>query len=132
MRIPIQISADSADPIYHQVEVQLRELIFSGQLPAGTALPSIRTLAQDLGCSVITTRRAYQDLENEGLIRTRKGIGTFVSEVETGDREKFREEAVISAFREAAVIGVRMGCSSDRLRELFESVLRELNVEEGE
>ncbi|TCP52112.1 GntR family transcriptional regulator [Tumebacillus sp. BK434] len=132
MRIPIQISSDSADPIYHQIETQFRELIFSGQLPTGTALPSIRALAQELGCSVITTRRVYQDLENEGLIRTRKGIGTFVSEVETGDREKFREEAVLAAFRDAVEIGRRLGCSVDVLRELFEGVLREIKTGQGE
>ncbi|ARU63834.1 GntR family transcriptional regulator [Tumebacillus avium] len=132
MRIPIQISSDSADPIYHQVETQFRELILSGQLPAGTALPSIRALAQDLGCSVITTRRVYQDLENEGLIRTRKGIGTFVSEVGTGDRDKFRTEAVIAAFRDAVEIGRRLGLSPDVLRDLFESVLRDAKTGEGE
>ncbi|MFD2169389.1 GntR family transcriptional regulator [Tumebacillus lipolyticus] len=132
MRIPIQISTDSADPIYHQIETQFRELILSGQLSTGTALPSIRALAQELGCSVITTRRVYQDLENEGLIRTRKGIGTFVSEVEGNERERFREEAVITAFREAVEIGVRMGCSPQVLRELFESVLGETRNQEGE
>jgi GntR family transcriptional regulator len=74
---------------------------------------------------VITTRRVYQDLENEGLIRTRKGIGTFVSEVETNDRERYREETVVAALREAAEVGRRMGCSPEVLRELFEQVLKE-------
>lgn len=125
MLIPIQVSPDSPDPIYHQIEMQLRDLILAGQLPAGTPLPSIRQLAQDLGCSVITTRRVYQDLESEGMIRTRKGIGTFVAEVEVADRERYRSEALVAAFQEAIELGRRVGCSDVEMRELFESVLHQ-------
>lgn len=74
MWIPIQINETSAEPLYHQITVQLRALIVSRQLAAGTLLPSIRELAQQLKCSIITIRRVYQDLEAQGLLRTRQGM----------------------------------------------------------
>lgn len=77
MWIPIQINENSAEPLYHQIETQLRSLIISGAITEGTLLPSIREFAGDLKCSVITVRRVYQDLENEGLLRTRQGTGTL-------------------------------------------------------
>lgn len=85
MWIPIQINENSAEPLYHQIETQLRSLIVSGQIEEGTLLPSIREFAGSLNCSVITVRRVYQDLENEGLLRTRQGTGTFVASVGAGN-----------------------------------------------
>jgi GntR family transcriptional regulator len=99
MRMPIHISHDSPEPLYHQIEEQLRALILSGQLLEGTLLPSNREFAADMSCSVITIRRVYQDLENEGLLRTRQGTGTFVAKV--GDRDRFRLETVREAFAAA-------------------------------
>lgn len=101
MQIPIRVSPDSPEPMYHQIEVQLRGLIVSGQLTEGTLLPSIREMAADLKCSVITIRRVYQDLENEGLLRTRQGTGTFVAAVSVQDRQGYRKEAVMEAVRTA-------------------------------
>ena len=88
MWIPIQINEQSAEPLYHQIEVQLRAIIVSGQMAEGTLLPSIRELAQMIKCSVITIRRVYQDLENEGLLRTRQGTGTFIAKVGDEMRDK--------------------------------------------
>lgn len=93
VKIPIQINENSAEPLYHQIENQLRSLIITGQLEEGTHLPSIREFAGALNCSVITVRRVYQDLENEGLLRTKQGTGTFVAQVEAGDRENYRLKA---------------------------------------
>jgi GntR family transcriptional regulator len=101
VQIPIRVSPDSPEPMYHQIEVQLRGLIVSGQLNEGTLLPSIREMALDLNCSVITIRRVYQDLENEGLLRTRQGTGTFVAAVSTQDKQGYRNQAVIEAIRTA-------------------------------
>jgi len=125
MRIPIQLSADSAEPLYHQIKVQLRSLIVSGQLPEGTLLPSIREFAQDLACSVITIRRVYQDLENEGILRTRQGTGTFVAHVGEDARLHFRADSVLNAMREAVKLGIQVKCTDVEMRELFERALRE-------
>lgn len=118
-RLPIEISSDDPSPIYRQIENQLRNLILSELLPAGTSLPSIRSLSKDLGCSVITTRRAYQELENEGLIMTRQGLGTFVSEVETNLWQDHRSDTMRSHFQEAIAEGLRLDFSKEELTDLF-------------
>jgi GntR family transcriptional regulator len=125
MWMSIQLNEYSAEPLYHQIEVQLRALIVSGQLGEGAMLPSIREMAQHLKCSAITIRRVYQDLEAEGLIVTRQGTGTFVAKVDPEERSRHRLEAVISAMREAVAAGMRVQCSDEEMRELFETVLRE-------
>lgn len=72
-------NTDSA-PIYEQITRQLRAKIVSGELTAGQALPSMRLLARELRISVITTKRAYEDLERDGFILTQPGRGSFVAE----------------------------------------------------
>ncbi|TXK76414.1 GntR family transcriptional regulator [Paenibacillus sp. N3.4] len=131
MPIPIQVSPHLAEPMYHQIEDQLRALILNGQLPAGTLLPSIREFAAELSCSVITIRRVYQDLENEGILGTRQGMGTYVAEVGDSRMEKYRYEAVSAALRAAVITGRRVHCTTEELRSLFEEALeRELREEQ--
>ncbi len=69
--------------IYEQIVNQLKNAVLTGELKAGEALPSIRSLAADLGVSVITTKRAYEELEKEGLIRSVAGKGFYVCEYNT-------------------------------------------------
>lgn len=125
----IQINEQSAEPLYHQIEVQLRALIVSGQLGEGTLLPSIREFAQQLKCSVITIRRVYQDLEAQGLLRTKQGTGTFVAKVDATDRDRHRLESVIQALDEAVAAARRVQCSDDELRQLFLDALKRHNGE---
>ncbi|MDQ0341141.1 GntR family transcriptional regulator [Caldalkalibacillus uzonensis] len=132
MRIPICIDPDSKEPLYHQIERQIKALIVGGQLPAGTPLPSIRALAADLSCSVITTRRAYQNLENEGLIKTSQGKGTFVSAVGDVQRLHMKNETVYEAFRQAVNTGLQLDLDITELRHIFEQVLQELANQKGE
>lgn len=77
--INIFIDNKSGAPIYDQICMQIRAQILGGDLPEDTALPSIRALAKDLRISVITTKRAYEELEKEGLIYTLPGKGSFVA-----------------------------------------------------
>jgi GntR family transcriptional regulator len=100
-------------------------LIWSGRLPEGTLLPSIREFAQELGCSIITIRRVYQDLENEGLLRTRQGTGTFVASVGASEREQYRMDAVIEAFRAAIETAKRVQCSREETIAIFERCLNQ-------
>ena len=79
----------SGAPIYDQIYSQIKDAILSGQVTEGEALPSIRALAKDLRISVITTKRAYDELESEGFIYTLPGKGCFVAERST---ELLREE----------------------------------------
>ena len=85
----IYISNTSGVPIYAQITEQIRAKILSGELKEGEALPSIRLLAKELRISVITTKRAYEDLEQAGFIYTLPGKGSFVAEQ---NPEMHREE----------------------------------------
>lgn len=124
MWIPIQINENSAEPLYHQIETQLRSLIIGGVITEGTLLPSIREFAGDLKCSVITVRRVYQDLENEGLLRTRQGTGTFVSHVGDGAMEEYKREAVRKALEGAVDVGLSVNCSETELTQIFTEIMR--------
>lgn len=123
MRLPIQINEQSAEPLYHQIEVQLRALIVSGQLQEGTMLPSIREFAQTLKCSVITVKRVYSDLETEGLLRTRQGTGTYVAQVGEQERDRHRLSAVAEAMEQAVIAGKRVQCTEEELKLLFEEAI---------
>ncbi len=85
----LYIDNRSGAPIYDQIYSQIKDAILSGQVTEGEALPSIRALAKDLRISVITTKRAYDELENEGFLYTLPGKGCFVAERST---ELLREE----------------------------------------
>ena len=85
----VLIDNKSGLPIYDQIYSQIKAQIISGELQEHEALPSIRNLAKDLRISVITTKRAYDELENEGFIYTLPGKGCFVAERST---ELLREE----------------------------------------
>ena len=79
----LYIDNRSGAPIYDQIYSQIKDAILSGQVTEGEALPSIRALAKDLRISVITTKRAYDELESEGFIYTLPGKGCFVAERST-------------------------------------------------
>ncbi len=87
--ISIVVSQASEKPIYRQIEERVKSLIVSGQLAEGQELPSIRILARDLRVSVITVKRAYDELEQEGFLTSVQGKGCYVS---VRNKEAFREQ----------------------------------------
>ena len=106
----IIIANQSGSPIYDQIKQQVKEMILTGELKEGDALPSIRQLAKDLHISVITTSRAYTELEQEGFIATMQGKGCFVlSQNSEMMREQYlrRVEGHLSdAVRDAKLAGI--------------------------
>ena len=106
----VLISNSSPDPIYEQITRQIRAQILAGELPEGEPLPSIRKLAHELQISVITTKRAYEELDRDGLIDTVAGKGTFVAaqnpELLRERRLKSVEEKLGEAVDEARSLGV--------------------------
>lgn len=128
-RIPIQLSMDDPEPMYRQIESQLRDFILSGYLRPGAKLPSVRGLASELACSVITTRRAYQDLENDGFIRTRQGVGAVVAELDESEMSQHQREPIVRALTEVVDAGRRAGLSDDELRRMFDEVLNGGNLQ---
>ncbi|MBR2568492.1 MAG: GntR family transcriptional regulator [Paenibacillus sp.] len=131
MFVPIQVDENSTEPMYAQIENQLRALILSGRVETGTLLPSIREFASQLQCSIITVRRVYQDLENEGLLRTKQGTGTFVAEVEQGEKNQYREKAVEDALRIAVQAALQMKLRKQEFKELVDRVIQENWSDEG-
>ena len=102
----IIISNSSGKPIYEQITSQIKQKIMQGELKEGDALPSMRLLAKDLHISVITTKRAYEDLERDGFITTVVGKGSFIREA---DQEFVREERLraVEGHLQAAVDAAR-------------------------
>lgn len=106
----ILISNASDKPIYAQIASQIQDAILSGELAEGAPLPSIRSLANDLRISVITTKRAYADLEEAGFIDTVQGKGSFVAggnaEFLREGRLKRVEDLLSQAIAEASAAGI--------------------------
>ncbi len=99
----IVISNASTEPIYEQIAAQIRRQIISGELEEGDTLPSIRVLARELQVSVITTKRAYEELERQGLIDSVGGKGTFVA----AQNKEFLRERQLSAVEEQLASAVQ-------------------------
>ncbi len=120
----IIIANSSPDPIYEQITKQIKNQIISGQLVEGEALPSIRKLARELQISVITTKRAYEDLEREGFIDTVTGKGSFVAvqnkEFLREKRMKIVEEKLSGAISEAKMLGISIEELKEMLGILYE------------
>lgn len=115
----LYIDNRSGAPIYDQIYSQIKDAIVSGQVTAGEALPSIRALAKDLRISVITTKRAYDELEREGFIDTLPGKGCFVAE---RSAELLREESlrkIEGYMQEIRRLAAACGLTEDELAEIW-------------
>ena len=112
-------------PIYAQITRQIKEKILSGELTQGEALPSIRLLAKELRISVITPKRAYEDLEKEGFIYTQQGRGSFVA---AQNPELLREETlrrVEQYLQKALDEAAQGGVTGDEVRTLLHLLMEE-------
>lgn len=121
----IVISNASDKPIYEQIASQMKNLIMTGELVEGQQLPSIRALANDLRISVITTKRAYTDLEAQGFIETVQGKGSFVA---GGNTELLREERlrhVEQLLSEAVEQARGAGLSAQELHSMIDLLTEE-------
>lgn len=118
----IIISNDSGIPIYEQIKNQIKAQIVAGDLKADEALPGMRTLASDLKVSVITTKRAYNDLEQEGYIYSMPGKGSFVKKL---NEEVVRENALAEIekyFTDAMTVAKASGIGIDELQEILKTL----------
>ncbi|MDY3249604.1 MAG: GntR family transcriptional regulator [Candidatus Choladocola sp.] len=105
----IIISNSSGQPIYDQISSQIKSMILSGELAEGDALPSMRFLAKELRISVITTKRAYEELEREGFIVSIPGKGSYVA----GKNLEFIREEQLRRIEERMqeIVELSVGCS---------------------
>lgn len=118
----IALSPSNPDPMYKQVTDQIKNAIAAGDLRPNDKLPSIRELAEALKISAITVKRAYLDLEGEGYIFTRAGLGSFVAEI---DRRSLRSEK-LAEFRAALqgilATGEKFGITADDVVRLIRQI----------
>lgn len=122
------ISQTDKRPMYLQIMEQIKQRIAVGDWSTAQAIPSIRQLAADIGVSVITVKRAYLELEREGVIVTRQGKGCFVaSDSQVGERIREQElgQHLEQAVRSAAMMGLSQKTLEKRIRAIYDRVADE-------
>lgn len=120
----IIIKNGSAVPIYEQIKNAIRDEILNGKLVSGEKLPSVRALARELSISILTVKKAYDELENEGFIESRQGLGTFVGKEDLNlrleEKQKKLEESLLAAIRISKDIEMEKSDLSELLDYLYE------------
>ena len=123
----IVISNTSEAPLYQQIKDQIKDAILKGELVEGDALPSIRAFANDLKVSVLTIRRVYDELEQEGFVTSQVGIGTFVStsniELLRDSKRRLVEKKMLDMIQTAKSLSIR----KDELNAMMDILYEEEN-----
>jgi GntR family transcriptional regulator len=119
------ISGASPKPLYQQIVDGITREISEGRIAPGAPLPSFRVLAEQLLVSLITVKRAYDDLEREGIIYRRQGLGTFVSEKAGGRSRDAKAARARDLLREAVREAREAGLDDEDVADLLDSVTRE-------
>ena len=126
MELAVTIEKGSAVPIYAQLSEQIRLLIHRGALAAGDSMPTVRSLAVELGINANTVARVYRDLQRDGLLRLERGVGTFVAEREGGSamaESDFR--SIKDKASELIDLGKSAGLRVGELTQLVETLWKE-------
>jgi GntR family transcriptional regulator len=123
--LQIIISNASPDPIYEQIRRQIQSHILKGKLQPGDALPSIRSLAQQLQISVITTKRAYDELERDGFIETVSGKGSFIAFQNPELLREKRMSLIENRLAEIVKDSVLLGLDLEDLQAMLELLYKE-------
>lgn len=123
----IIISNSSGVPIYEQIKEQIKGSILNGELEEHGALPSIRALAQELRISVITTKRAYEDLERDGFIYTLPGKGSFIAAQNKELVKEAQMRIIEEKFTEAIEVSKYINLSLEDLMEILKILFEEQN-----
>ena len=125
-RLNISISHTSTIPLYEQIQSQIKNQILNGSLKPGEGLPSIRNLAKELKVSIITTKRAYEELEKDGFIETVIGKGTFVSSQNTERLKEITLYEIENKLEEIIKQAKSVGMTLDEGIEIFKSIYEEV------
>lgn len=125
----LQLDYSSSMPIYEQIKVQIKDNIYGGTLKDKEVLPSIRQLAKELNVSMITVKRAYTDLESEGLVNTVSGKGTFVNIEDYSRIIESRRKELLQELRENIIKLKLAGVDEEQV---IEAVIREYSLVRGE
>ena len=125
-RLNINISHTSTIPLYEQIQSQIKNQILNGSLKPGEGLPSIRNLAKELKVSIITTKRAYEELEKDGFIETVIGKGTFVSHQNPERLKEFTLYEIENKLEEIIKQAKSVGITLEEGIEIFKSIYEEV------
>jgi len=128
----LNLSEFSDEPLHGQVSRQIRAQILAGHLLPGYGLPSIRRLAREQRVSVITVQRAYDDLEGEGLLHSRRGKGFFVRDLSAAKRLRLARARARTVLDVAVAQARAEGLSSDQIRELLNLAMSAQAAGDGE
>lgn len=118
----IIISNSDGRPIYEQITAQIKQMVLSGELSAGDALPSMRFLAKELHISVITTKRAYEDLERDGYVTTVPGKGCFIAEKNQDAVLEDHLEEIRRALRQAVQLANAAQVPQETVAQLLQNL----------
>ena len=116
----VGIDPNSPVPIYRQIAEHIRRAVAAGVYRAGEAIPSLRALSLDLVVNPNTVQRAYEELEREGLVQARRGVGMFVADGAVESARRASEAALYSAFVQAIAAGQAASLTPDRIRAAFD------------
>jgi GntR family transcriptional regulator len=120
----LNLSDLTDEPLHAQISRQIRAKILIGDLDGGAALPSIRGLAKGQRVSVITVQRAYDDLEREGLVRSRRGKGFWVAPLANGRKNTMAEERFADALKKLVGNAAAEGLSQADMRRILDQLLK--------
>lgn len=120
----------SDEPLQSQVVRQIRAKILSGQLRAGTPLPSIRSLAREHHVSVITVQRAYETLLRDSLILSRRGKGFFISDISTAGKKKFAESILRENLQRPISAALAEGLSQSDILTIVKDMISTTSTKE--
>lgn len=120
------VDNQSGLPIYDQIYTQIKNLILKGELTANDPLPSIRSLAKELRISVITTKRAYEELEKEGFVYTVPSKGCFVAQQNMKKLRQEKLKQLREKLAEAAAMAKDFGLTVEEMSEILQEEMEEL------
>ena len=128
----IEIDNYSGVPIYTQIIEQIKQYILSGNLPEGTQLENVRSLAARLLVNPMTISKAYSQLERYGLIERRRGIGMFVKPMAGETKKDFKSQTARESFKKAAATAILMDYTEEESVNLLRQIYRKLKNKKGE
>jgi len=127
MSLSLKIDKQSGIPIYIQLGERIRLLIREGKLQAGQAMPTVRSLAVHLGINANTVARVYRELQNDGVLRLERGVGTFVNKFKGKPPNKSALKELDKRVTEVVKLGTKVGMSADELSQFIQSRWQEMN-----
>lgn len=115
----------SSNPLYEQIKNAIKENILKNKVGEGEQLPSVRTLSKDLKVSILTVKKAYDELEEEGFVESRQGLGTFVAGKDSEVKREELQKELENHLQEAIKLSADLDLDKETILELFEFLYKD-------